>query len=72
MNLTPGYAQRVMRELSLRVDGKSVPLVLTDVRFPSLALMKEGMGGIRVGFAASFPAGSVDQAHYELDFTAAR
>jgi hypothetical protein len=51
------YAIRVLQDLSLSIDGQSLPLHLVSVGFPSIEEMKQGIGEIQVGFTASLPAG---------------
>ena len=40
------YAERVVREVELRVDGGPAPLSLIESRFPTLEAMREGLGAI--------------------------
>jgi hypothetical protein len=42
------YARQVLRELSLRVDGRPSSLTLTGVTSPGWADVREGMGTIRI------------------------
>lgn len=49
------YAQRVLRDLSLMVDGRSLSLRLLSVSFPATKEMEEGRGGIRVDWIADLP-----------------
>ena len=54
------YATRVLNDLSITIDQDRRELTLTSVSFPLLSEMKQGLGGIRIGFAADLPgAGSV-------------
>jgi hypothetical protein len=46
------YANRVAREVELRVDGRPAALSLIDSRFPSLQEMREGLGTIRLKLRA--------------------
>ena len=46
------YAARVLRDLSLRIDGRRVTPQLVSTRFPTIGEMKEGLGGIRIAFQA--------------------
>jgi hypothetical protein len=55
------YAQRILRDLTLRVDGRPLTAELTAVRFPALEEMKEGRGEIQVEFAAKLPRGGVNR-----------
>lgn len=60
-----GYAQRVLRDLSLSVDGKPLELQVASSEFPLLAEMKKGQGEIQLAFDASVPKGSLTRT---LDF----
>jgi len=51
------YAQRVLRELSLSIDGDRLLPKLLSVAFPSTADLKEGLGEIQIGFTADLPRG---------------
>jgi hypothetical protein len=51
-----GYAARVLRDLSLTVDGEPLRLGLVSSRFPETGEMKEGLGVIRLEMAAALPA----------------
>jgi len=51
------YAERVMRDLSLAVDGQAVRLRLISATFPSVGQMKEGLGDIELNLDAGVPAG---------------
>jgi hypothetical protein len=51
------YAQRLLQDLSLRVDGTRVPLRLVGWDFPPLALMREGMGDVWIEYEAMVPSG---------------
>jgi hypothetical protein len=51
------YAERVLRDLSLAIDGTRLPLRLVAVKFASLAELKEGRGIIQIDFAAVAPRG---------------
>lgn len=59
------YAERVLGDLSLRVDGEQLKARLISVDFPAIEQMKEGLGEIRIEFMADLPAG---QAHRNLIF----
>jgi len=50
------YAQKVLHDLALSVDGESLTPRLADVSFPSAAEMKEGLGEIRITFVADLPS----------------
>jgi len=51
------YAQKVLRDLSLSIDGQPLKPRLSSVSFPAPADMKEGTGEIHIDFAADLPAG---------------
>ena len=64
------YAQRVLHDLSLSVDGQTLKPRLSSVSFSAPADMKEGTGEIHIDFAADLPAGRsrrtlVIQNHHE-------
>jgi hypothetical protein len=50
-----GYAERVLRDVSLSVDGDRLRLQLVSTTFPEAEAMKEGLGAIQVDFAADVP-----------------
>lgn len=52
------YAQRVLRDLSVKVDGQRLEPRLGSVSFPATADIKGGLGEIHIEFAAELPAGS--------------
>ena len=52
------YAGRVLRDLSLSVDGHRLTPQLISVRFPAMDEMKHGRGEIQLDFNASLPAAS--------------
>ena len=49
------YAERVLADLSLTVDGNRLTPRLVSVDFPEVEEMKEGLGEIRIVFAADLP-----------------
>jgi hypothetical protein len=51
------YAQEVLRDLSLSVDGHALRPRLRTVSFPAPGDMKEGVGEIHIEFDADLPAG---------------
>lgn len=51
------YAQRVLQDLLLQVDGKTLSMHLSGMVFPSPEQMKQGIGEIQLSFAAALPAG---------------
>ena len=46
------YAARVLRDVSLSVDGKALRLRVVATRFPSIAAMSKGVGEIDLDLAA--------------------
>ena len=52
------YADRVLRDLSIKSDGHRLQPQVSAVQFPSLAEMKEWRGGIRLTFTALLPPGN--------------
>jgi hypothetical protein len=53
------YAQRVLKSVSLSVDGRLLPLRLVSMSFPTIDEMKQGIGEIQIGFTANLPSGGV-------------
>jgi len=51
------YAWRVLRDVSLTIDGRALAPRLSTVRFPSAADMKAGLGEIQLDFRADLPGG---------------
>src|SRR5207237_9637583 len=51
------YAARVLRDLSVSVDGEPVRLRLLSRQFPSVEEMKEGLGTIRLEIGGDVPGG---------------
>ncbi len=49
------YAERVLRDLSLAIDGQHLTPRLASAEFPALDDMKEGRGEIRIEFTADLP-----------------
>ena len=49
------YAQRVLLDIALEVDGRRAPLALAGVEFPSRREMNEGIGAIRLNLASEAP-----------------
>ena len=49
------YAERVLRDLSLTIDGDRLRLRLVSSRFATIEEMKEGRGDIRLKFNADLP-----------------
>jgi hypothetical protein len=51
------YAERVLRDLSLAIDGHPLVPRLVSIRFPTMNEMKEGRGEIELDFTADLPPG---------------
>lgn len=51
------YAEKVLRDLSLTVDGHRLTPRLISIEFPAVAEMKEGRGEIELDFSADLPPG---------------
>ena len=51
------YAQRVLNDLSITIDGKSVQPKLVSWSFPQPAQMRDGLGEIRIEYTADLPNG---------------
>lgn len=52
------YSEKVLRDLSLTLDGARLTPSLSTVRFSSLDEMKEGLGEIQLNFTADLPRGA--------------
>jgi hypothetical protein len=52
------YADSVLGDLSLSIDGHRLSPRWTAIRFPAMDEMKEGRGEIQLDFDAALPAGS--------------
>lgn len=55
------YAERVLGDLSLAVDGARLPLRLVSSSFPDLEVMRDGRGVIQIDFDAAVPRGGSDR-----------
>jgi hypothetical protein len=51
------YAERVLRDLWFTIDGRPLAPRLISMRFPAIAEMRDGVGGIRIEFQADLPDG---------------
>src|ERR1700722_11282660 len=49
------YVGRILRDLSLKIDGHSLAPRLLSMEFPAIAEMKEGRGEIHIEFDADLP-----------------
>jgi hypothetical protein len=52
-----GYAERVLSDLSLSIDGRVLKPQLLRVDFPTVEDMKEGLGEIKIEFTAKLMRG---------------
>jgi hypothetical protein len=55
------YAGRVIRDLSITIDGVHLKPRLVSMRFPGLGELKEGLGEIQLELKADLPPGGVDR-----------
>jgi hypothetical protein len=55
------YAERVLRDVSLRIDGHELSPQLISVEFPGVEEMKQGLGEIQIEFNADLPRGGRDR-----------
>jgi hypothetical protein len=55
------YAERVLHDLSLSLDGHRLTPRLVSTAFPRLEDMKEGVGEIRLEFSAALPSGPTNR-----------
>jgi hypothetical protein len=55
------YAGRVLRDLSLTIDGRPLTLQLLSRQFPTVEEMKDGLGEIRIEFSAELPFGGTNR-----------
>ena len=55
------YVQRILRELTLSVDGKRLPLRTVSATFPSVERMREGTGDILLTLEADVPLGGANR-----------
>jgi hypothetical protein len=51
------YAERVLRDLSITVDGKSASPALASQKFPTIDAIKEGLGEIQIEFTVNLAPG---------------
>ena len=51
------YAERVLRDLSIMVDGKSASPTLVSQKFPAIEEIKEGLGEIQMEFTVDLAPG---------------
>ena len=55
------YAERVLGDLSMRVDGDRLRLKLVSAEFPGVEPMREGLGEIHIVFTADLPRGGANR-----------
>jgi hypothetical protein len=55
------YAQRVLSELSLTIDGKRLKPQLVSADFPQVQEMRDGVGEIHIEYTAELPRGGPDR-----------
>jgi hypothetical protein len=55
------YAERVLGDLSLAVDGSPLPLRLLSSSFPDLDVMRDGRGDIQIDFDAAVTRGGAER-----------
>lgn len=60
------YGKTVLAETVLVVDGRAVPLALTEVHVPEIAAMRAGMGAIRIDASAAVAIRTTGPHHLSL------
>jgi hypothetical protein len=55
------YAEQVLRDLSLFVDGHRLTPRMVSVEFPKVEEMREGLGEIKIEFSADLPSGGTNR-----------
>ncbi len=55
------YAERIIRDLSLSIDGHRLSPRIVSVTFPEIQDMKDGLGEIKIEFGADLPPGGPDR-----------
>jgi len=56
------YAQRVLGDLSITIDGKTISPQLISWSFPAAAQMREGLGEIQIEYSVELPPGAQHRA----------
>jgi len=51
------YAERVLRDFSLTLDGERLPMRMVSLKFPKVEDMKQGVGELQLDLIADVPAG---------------
>ena len=55
------YAERVVADLALTIDGSRLTPRLVSATYPAIAEMKEGLGEIHIEFSADIPPGGANR-----------
>jgi hypothetical protein len=55
------YAQRVLSELALSIDGKKLEPKLKSADFPQIQEMRDGLGEIHIEYTATLPGGGLNR-----------
>lgn len=55
------YAERILRDLSLKIDGQLLAPRLLSMEYPAIEEMKDGRGEIRIEFEANLPHGGANR-----------
>jgi len=55
------YAERVLKDLSITVDAKSVQPMLVAQKFPAIEAMREGLGEIQIEFFVELAGGGAER-----------
>jgi hypothetical protein len=55
------YAEQVLRDVSISVDGQSLSPRLASVEFPKVEEMRAGLGEIKIEFSADLPRGGANR-----------
>ncbi len=55
------YASRILRDLSLKIDGQLLKLEVLSMQFPAIEEMKEGRGEILIEVTANLPPGGANR-----------
>jgi HupE/UreJ protein len=55
------YAERVLRDLSITVDGNAANLTLVSQKFPAIEELKEGLGEIQIEFTVDLGRGGPER-----------
>jgi hypothetical protein len=55
------YADRILRDLSFRIDGEPLTPRLKSMQFPAIRDMQEGRGEIVIEISAALPRGGTDR-----------